>query len=278
MSAAPAAQALLLVAIVAGTFSDRSHENQPLTIAGYRVLAADFHVHSALLNDGALPPWDLVLEAKRQGLDALAITPHGQLFDARLGRWFSRLVGGPTVLVGEEIVTPDYHLIAVGIQDAIGWRQPAAETIEEVHRQGGVAIAAHPGRIFWAGFDEAAMRRLDGAEVCHPMIHVLPEGQRMLEQFLAKAPMAPAVSKKGELAEAAAKAKSVREFVMNVRKHVEENAEYVGERFPNEARAIHYGDAEERQIYGEATIADARDLIEEGIPVAPLPSLPRADS
>ena len=95
---------------------------------------------------------------------------------------------------------------------------------------------------------------------------------------IAKAPMAPAVSKKGELAEAAAKAKSVREFVMNVRKHVEENAEYVGERFPNEARAIHYGDAEERQIYGEATLADARELVEEGIPVAPLPSLPRADS
>jgi hypothetical protein len=93
-----------------------------------------------------------------------------------------------------------------------------------------------------------------------------------------KAPMAPAVSKKGDLAEAAAKAKHVHEFVMNVRKHVEENAEYVGERFPDEARAIHYGDAEERQIYGEATLADARELIEEGIPVAPLPSLPRADS
>ena len=95
---------------------------------------------------------------------------------------------------------------------------------------------------------------------------------------IAKAPMAPAVSKKGELAEAAAKAKTMREFVMNVRKHVEDNAEYVGERFPDEARAIHYGDAEERQIYGEATLSDAHDLIEEGIPVAPIPTLPRADS
>jgi hypothetical protein len=93
-----------------------------------------------------------------------------------------------------------------------------------------------------------------------------------------KAPMAPAVSKKGELAEAAVKAKAMREWVSNVRKHVEKNAEYVGEKFPDEARAIHYGDAEERQIYGEATVEDARDLIEEGIPVAPLPSLPRADS
>jgi hypothetical protein len=93
-----------------------------------------------------------------------------------------------------------------------------------------------------------------------------------------KAPMAPAVSKKGDLAEAAAKAKAVREWVTNVRKHVEKNAEYVGERFSDEARAIHYGDAEERQIYGEATIDDARELIDEGIPVAPIPTLPRADS
>ena len=93
-----------------------------------------------------------------------------------------------------------------------------------------------------------------------------------------KAPMAPAVSKKSDLAESAARAKSMREWVSKVRKHVEENSEYVGERFPDEARAIHNGDAEERQIYGEATLDDARELIEEGISVASIPSLPRADS
>ena len=93
-----------------------------------------------------------------------------------------------------------------------------------------------------------------------------------------KAPMAPAVSKKGELAEAAAHAQKLREYVMNVQKHVKENAEYVGEKFPDEARAIHYGDAKERQIYGEASLADAKELIEEGVPVAPIPTLPQADS
>ncbi|MFM9864982.1 MAG: DUF1178 family protein [Micropepsaceae bacterium] len=95
---------------------------------------------------------------------------------------------------------------------------------------------------------------------------------------IAKAPMAPSISKKGELDEAAAKAKAMREWVTTVRKEVEQNAEYVGKKFPDEARAIHHGDAKERQIYGEATLEDARDLIEEGIPVAPIPSLPRADS
>ncbi len=90
--------------------------------------------------------------------------------------------------------------------------------------------------------------------------------------------MAPAVSRKSELAEQARQAKALREWVTQVRQHVEANAEYVGEKFPDVARAIHYGDAEERQIYGEASLADARELVEEGIPVAPIPSLPRTDS
>src|SRR5271165_7177819 len=63
---------------------------------------------------------------------------------------------------------------------------------------------------------------------------------------VSKAPMAPAVSKKADLEEAASKAKAVKDFVLNLRKKVEETSEYVGERFPTEARAIHYGDAEER--------------------------------
>jgi hypothetical protein len=91
-----------------------------------------------------------------------------------------------------------------------------------------------------------------------------------------KAPMAPAIAKKAE--QSTAQAKAMREWVTNIRKDVEKNAEYVGEKFPDEARAIHYGDAKERQIYGEATLDDAKELIEEGIPVAPIPSLPRTDS
>lgn len=52
-----------------------------------------------------------------------------------------------------------------------------------------------------------------------------------------------------------------------LRKHAEENCEYVGERFADEARAIHDGDAEERGIYGEATIQEAKELYEDDIPV-----------
>lgn len=59
-----------------------------------------------------------------------------------------------------------------------------------------------------------------------------------------------------------------------LRQHVERHADYVGDRFADEARRIHYKEAEERGIYGEATPDDARELIDEGIEVQPLPLLP----
>ena len=86
-----------------------------------------------------------------------------------------------------------------------------------------------------------------------------------------KAIMAPAVATAEAREDRAMRMTKMRQFFTQVRKHVENNAEYVGEKFPDEARAIHYGDAEERQIYGEATLADAKELMEEGIPVLPLP-------
>ncbi|HEX3808745.1 MAG TPA: DUF1178 family protein [Rhizomicrobium sp.] len=87
-----------------------------------------------------------------------------------------------------------------------------------------------------------------------------------------KAPMAPALpSAVGERKSAAAEARKMRQFVTGLRKYVEDNAEYVGKKFPEEARKIHYGETEERHIYGEATVAEAKELVEEGVDVAPLP-------
>lgn len=59
-----------------------------------------------------------------------------------------------------------------------------------------------------------------------------------------------------------------------LRRHVEENSEYVGMNFVTEARAIYEGEAPERPIYGEAKADEAKKLIEDGVPVAPLPFLP----
>ncbi len=88
-----------------------------------------------------------------------------------------------------------------------------------------------------------------------------------------KAVMAPAVKRrsgsrddrlsaiKNEIIHAAARA----------RDYVEKNFDYVGDKFPEEARKIHYGESKKRGIFGEATRTEVRDLVTEGVEVAPLP-------
>ncbi|WP_347268060.1 DUF1178 family protein [Paracoccus sp. (in: a-proteobacteria)] len=60
-----------------------------------------------------------------------------------------------------------------------------------------------------------------------------------------------------------------------LRRHVEENSDYVGLSFAAQARAMHEGEMPERAIHGEARLDEARQLLEEGVPVAPLPFRPR---
>ena len=88
-----------------------------------------------------------------------------------------------------------------------------------------------------------------------------------------KAVMAPAVSgtKKTAAKSKAADERQMRQFATGLRKYVQQNADYVGPNFAEEARKIHYGETPERHIYGEATPRDAQELVDEGIDVAPLP-------
>jgi hypothetical protein len=64
------------------------------------------------------------------------------------------------------------------------------------------------------------------------------------------------------------------EAMGRLRRHVEENFDDVGDSFAKEARAIHEGKSEVRGIYGQATPTEVRDLVEDGVPVAPLPPEP----
>jgi len=71
-----------------------------------------------------------------------------------------------------------------------------------------------------------------------------------------------------------AQERELRVKLRELRDHIVKNADNVGERFPNEARKMHYGDIEHRPIYGEASPEEARSLIDEGVEVSPLPVLP----
>jgi hypothetical protein len=93
---------------------------------------------------------------------------------------------------------------------------------------------------------------------------------------IGKAVMAPNITAKGNsssrlAAKAAMGQMEMRKFLRQVRAHVEQNADHVGEKFPEEARKIHYGEREASNIYGDATPEEVKDLRDEGIEVAAIP-------
>ena len=107
---------------------------------------------------------------------------------------------------------------------------------------------------------------------------------------IAKAPMAPNLARRGASDSGgdsdapapgrgdAEKAGRVMRYLRAARDHVEKNFDDVGERFPEEARKIHHGEVDKRDIYGQATNEEARELRDDGIEFGQLPWLPRHDS
>ena len=115
-----------------------------------------------------------------------------------------------------------------------------------------------------ADYDDQAARGLVECPMC---------GSRQVSKQI----MAPAVSgtKKAPSPEAAkAMQTMMMEAAREVRAHVEQNFDYVGDAFAREARDIHEGRSEKREIYGEATPAEVKKLKDDGVPCAPLPAAP----
>jgi hypothetical protein len=117
-----------------------------------------------------------------------------------------------------------------------------------------------------AAYDRAARAGANACPVC---------GSAKVEKAL----MAPPVSgtKKSDTVSLAAvdpRRVALQHVIREFRRKVTEGADYVGDRFAEEARRIHYEETEPRGIYGEATLEEARKLAEEEIEFHPLPPLP----
>jgi hypothetical protein len=115
-----------------------------------------------------------------------------------------------------------------------------------------------------ADFDDQQARGLIECPVC-------------ATKAVRKAIMAPAVAgaKRRTQDQSPAETQAMMmEAMSRIRRHVEENFDDVGDAFASEARAIHEGRSEDRGIYGQATPTEVRDLVEDGVPVAPMPPEP----
>ena len=132
-----------------------------------------------------------------------------------------------------------------------------------------VCDADHDFDAWFSSSDDFEKQRKRGLVTC-PMCNS-PKVQKSL--------MAPSVSttrKKENMAVAQVSEvhKAALTEMRKIRDHIVDNSENVGDKFPDEARKIHYGEADERSIYGEASRDDVHSLLEEGIGIAPLPTVP----
>jgi hypothetical protein len=102
------------------------------------------------------------------------------------------------------------------------------------------------------------------------------KGRERAEPVPAPAPAveAPATPAPGSTPLLMAQERELRAKLKELRDHIVKNADNVGEKFPNEARKMHYGEIEHRPIYGEASPEEAKSLVDEGVEVSPLPVLP----
>ena len=95
---------------------------------------------------------------------------------------------------------------------------------------------------------------------------------------ISKSLMAPGIPKKTNTKNgnviANSSSSSINNAIRKIRDEIKKNSEYVGDQFPEEARKIHYNEAEMRSIYGKASKKDITELVDEGIDIIQIPEIP----
>jgi predicted metal-dependent phosphoesterase TrpH len=130
----------------------------PIRAVGRLTGRADLHSHTHY-SDGSDSPAALVTEGRRRGLDVLAVTDHDTLDGALQAVEVARRTdtgAGPEIVVGEEVTSRDGHILGLFLTRAVAPGRSAAETVADIHAQGGIAIAAHP---FWHAESHPGRRR-----------------------------------------------------------------------------------------------------------------------
>jgi predicted metal-dependent phosphoesterase TrpH len=124
-------------------------------------ISADLHVHTTFSKDSLITPKDLIFYAKKRGLNAVAVTDHDYLDGAyKIAKETDFLV-----IPGMEVSSGDGHIVALNVQELIPKGLSAVETVELIHKAGGVAIACHPYVYFKGCLRENVCATFDAIEV-----------------------------------------------------------------------------------------------------------------
>ncbi|MXQ11345.1 DUF1178 family protein [Microvirga makkahensis] len=127
----------------------------------------------------------------------------------------------------------------------------------------------------WFPSSEAFETQRERGFVTCPLCNSSKVEKQIMAPSIARTDKVPAAQPEAQaMAVLSDREREIRAALRALREHVMKNAENVGKDFVEEARKMHYGEAEERSIYGEADLEEARSLLEEGIDVLPIPHVP----
>lgn len=132
---------------------------------------------------------------------------------------------------------------------------------------------AHEFESWFPASDAFEKQRKRGFVTC-PYCDSAKVEKQIMAPSVARTDKTPVASVPQPVAALSEKEKEIRVALRALRDHVMQNAENVGAGFAEEARKMHYGETDQRSIYGETNLAEAQTLLEEGIEVLPLPVVP----
>ncbi len=112
-------------------------------------MLAELHAHTTfsrgkkIFYESVSTPEEMMRRARKLGIEVLAVTDHDEIRGALAAKKLEKRYG-VRVIIGEEITTKSGHLLALGISELVRPGMSVKETVEEIHRQGGIAVAPHP--------------------------------------------------------------------------------------------------------------------------------------
>lgn len=124
-------------------------------------LKIDLHVHTCYSYDGLITPKELVFYARKHGLNGVAITDHDRIDGAlKIAKETNFLI-----IPGIEISSLNGHVVGLGLQEPVPKNLDVDETVDKIHKLGGLAIACHPKAVLKSSLKGSVSRKFDAVEV-----------------------------------------------------------------------------------------------------------------
>ena len=147
-------------------------------------IRVDLHVHTTYSSDSLITPKELIYYAKKNGLNAVAVTDHNYLDGAIK---IAREVKDFLVIPGMEVSSSEGHIVALNVKECIPRGLSAIETVERIHNAGGVAVACHPYVYFKGCLRNAVCDVFDAIEVINaravPFGYSVKKAREAAEKF-----------------------------------------------------------------------------------------------